>query len=257
MLCQYSVCTSFVPIQSNLYLYVPQILHQGCLAHGPWSCFVWLARSFCEISFLMERLTIWWQITTQSKPNLLLLSFRKISSDLQRNCNYIHFIPQVALARRQRRDLSIFKSSWHLPTCLPNTLIAQRQAGKLRIPIFIVFGLTRPEIEPESTAPVADALSIRPLIGNFLIITGENFSFFGLHLLLRTDSRNTGWNQHQFAAKTFSGGLQLLLGSYFPNTGWSEHQLYRTNLQFIWSLILVKTHRTRHRRSQKWKKGGD
>ena len=44
-------------------------------------------------------------------------------------------------------------------------LIAERQAGKLWIPIFIVFGLTRPGIEPESTASVADALSTRPLIG--------------------------------------------------------------------------------------------
>ena len=33
------------------------------------------------------------------------------------------------------------------------------------MPIFIVFGLTRPVIEPESTASVADALSTRPLIG--------------------------------------------------------------------------------------------
>ena len=31
-------------------------------------------------------------------------------------------------------------------------LIAERQAGKLWIPIFIVFGLTRPGIEWESTA---------------------------------------------------------------------------------------------------------
>ena len=31
-------------------------------------------------------------------------------------------------------------------------LIAERQAEKLRIPIFIVFGLTRPGIEPESTS---------------------------------------------------------------------------------------------------------
>ena len=30
---------------------------------------------------------------------------------------------------------------------------------------FIVFGLTRPGIEPVSTASVADALSTRPLIG--------------------------------------------------------------------------------------------
>ena len=44
-------------------------------------------------------------------------------------------------------------------------LIAERQAGKLWIPIFIVFGLTRPGIERESFASVADALSTRPLIG--------------------------------------------------------------------------------------------
>ena len=42
--------------------------------------------------------------------------------------------------------------------------IAERQARKLWIPIFIVFGLTLPGIEPESTASVADALSTRPLI---------------------------------------------------------------------------------------------
>ena len=36
---------------------------------------------------------------------------------------------------------------------------------KTLIPIFMAFGLTRPGIEPESTASVADALSTRPLIG--------------------------------------------------------------------------------------------
>ena len=43
-------------------------------------------------------------------------------------------------------------------------LNAERQAGKLWIPIFIVFGLTRLGIELESTVSVADALSTRPLI---------------------------------------------------------------------------------------------
>ena len=37
-------------------------------------------------------------------------------------------------------------------------LIAERQAGKLWIPIFAVFGMTRPGIEPKSTASVADAM---------------------------------------------------------------------------------------------------
>ena len=47
---------------------------QGCRARGPQakfgprSCFVWIARSFCEVNFLMERLTILWQIKKRSKP---------------------------------------------------------------------------------------------------------------------------------------------------------------------------------------------
>ena len=57
---------------------------------------------------------------------------------------------------------SVYHTRWRLHTV---PLIAERQAGKLRIPIFIVFGLTRPGIEPESTASVADALFTRPLIG--------------------------------------------------------------------------------------------
>ena len=57
---------------------------------------------------------------------------------------------------------SVYHTRWRLHTV---PLIAERQAGKLWIPIFIVFGLTRPGIEPVSTASVADALSTRPLIG--------------------------------------------------------------------------------------------
>ena len=70
-----------------------------------------------------------------------------------------------------------FRSSSQAATCPPvyhtrrrlHTVPfnAERQAGKLWIPIFIVFGLTRPGIEPESTASVADVLSTRPLIGWF------------------------------------------------------------------------------------------
>ena len=41
---------------------------------------------------------------------------------------------------------------------------AERQAGKQWIPIFLVLGLTRPGIEPETTISVADGLSTRPLI---------------------------------------------------------------------------------------------
>ena len=61
---------------------------------------------------------------------------------------------------------SVYHTRWRLHTV---PLIAERQAGKLWIPIFIVFGLTRPEIKPVSTASVADALSTRPLIGSFKV----------------------------------------------------------------------------------------
>ena len=51
-------------------------------------------------------------------------------------------------------------TQWRLCTLL---FIAERRAGIQRIPIFIVFGLARPRIEPESTALVLDVLSIRSL----------------------------------------------------------------------------------------------
>ena len=46
-------------------------------------------------------------------------------------------------------------------------LIAERQAGKLWISVFIVLGLIRTGIEPESIVSVADALSTWLLIGLF------------------------------------------------------------------------------------------
>ena len=88
----------------------------------------------------------------------------------------VHLYSLVALAGRQRRELSVFASNCHLPTCLPHTVeashcpcIAGRQAGKLSIPIFKVFGLTRPGSEPVSTVSVADALLTRPLISLILV----------------------------------------------------------------------------------------
>ena len=51
----------------------------------------------------------------------------------------------------------VYHTRWRLHTV---PLIAERQAGKLWIPIFIVFGLTQPGIEPESNASVANALSL-------------------------------------------------------------------------------------------------
>ena len=55
---------------------------------------------------------------------------------------------------------SAFHTRWRLHTV---PLIAERQAGKLLIPIFLVFGLTRRESNP-SLPLVPDALSTRPLI---------------------------------------------------------------------------------------------
>ena len=56
----------------------------------------------------------------------------------------------------------VYHTRWRFHTV---PLFAERQAGKLWITILMVFGMTRPGIEPESTASVADALSTRPLIG--------------------------------------------------------------------------------------------
>ena len=87
------------------------------------------------------------------------------------NCNYILFTKLPWPGDSE----GTFRSSSQAATCPPVyhtrrrlhtvPLIAERQAGKLWIPIFIVFGLTRLGIEPESTASVADTLSTRPLIG--------------------------------------------------------------------------------------------
>ena len=55
----------------------------------------------------------------------------------------------------------VYHTRWRLHT-LP--LITERQTGKLSIPLFVVFGLTRPKIETESSVSGAYDLSIRPLI---------------------------------------------------------------------------------------------
>ena len=87
------------------------------------------------------------------------------------NCNYTLFTKLHWPGDSE----GTFRSSSQTATCPPVyhtrwrlhnlRLIAERQAGKLLIPIFIVFGLTRLETEPKSTVSVADALSTRPLIG--------------------------------------------------------------------------------------------
>ena len=93
------------------------------------------------------------------------------------DCNYILFtkLPWPGDSEGTFRSSSqaatcpsVYHTRWRLHTVPFN---AERQAGELWIPIFIVFGLTRPGIEPESTASVADALSTRPLIGNSTLVT--------------------------------------------------------------------------------------
>ena len=66
-----------------------------------------------------------------------------------------------------RGSLSLFVGGpvhmwWRLHTV---PLIAESQAEKLWIPIFLVFSLTLLGINHESTASVADAISTQPLIG--------------------------------------------------------------------------------------------
>ena len=80
----------------------------------------------------------------------------------------LHFIHQVALARRQRRDLyglRVKLPAAHLSITLggsstPSLLLLNvKQGRKLLTPSFIVFGLTRLEIEPVFTISAADGLS--------------------------------------------------------------------------------------------------
>ena len=91
----------------------------------------------------------------------LMVIENKSSEGILRNCN-------IALNKRQRRNLTVFESSYHLPTAHGGALtlsvfIAEHQAGKVSIPLFMDFGLIRPGIEHKSTVLVADDLSTRPL----------------------------------------------------------------------------------------------
>ena len=82
---------------------------------------------------------------------------------------YIFFMHPVALAETAKGSFgvqvklpSLYHTRWRFHTVPFN---AERQAGKLWIPIFLVFGLTQLEIKPRSIISVADAPSVWPLIG--------------------------------------------------------------------------------------------
>ena len=102
-----------------------------------------------------------------------MLTFQRYTTLITRlcNCSYILF---TKLPRPWDSKVT-FRSSSQAATCPPVyhtrwrlhavPLIAERQASKVWIPIFKVFGLTRPGNEPKSTVSAANALSTRPLIG--------------------------------------------------------------------------------------------
>ena len=112
--------------------------------------------------------------------------YRRVSTKQSNNCNcnrnYILFTKLPWPGDSE----GTFRSSSQAATCPPVDhtqrrlhtvpLIAERQAGKLWIPIFIVFGMTRPRIEPESTVSVADALSTRSKYINKILIDVYIFS---------------------------------------------------------------------------------
>ena len=84
-------------------------------------------------------------------------------------------------------------STTHYGVFTLSSFVAERQARKQRIPIFIVFGLARPEIEPKSNVSVTDA---RSLIGEY---------FFFLHpkkISLANSHHNTlNWPYVMFFCK--------------------------------------------------------
>ena len=101
------------------------------------------------------------------------------------------------MARRQRRDLSVFESSCHLPTCLPHTVKASRCSFNCwtssREAVNSNFYWTRPGIEPESTASVADALSTRPLIGEW---TTHHWFLFCMENLTDENESLSRWREY-------------------------------------------------------------
>ena len=103
------------------------------------------------------------------------------------DCNYILFnkLPWPGDCKGTSRFSSqaatsppVYHTRWRLHTV---PVIAERQAGKLWILNFAVFGLIRPEMEPGSTASEADALSTRPL--NVFFFFGD-FCFVMKYLVL-------------------------------------------------------------------------
>ena len=76
---------------------------------------------------------------------------------------------EIALDKNGKGTISVFESSCHQLTTHGGgftlfLFIGKRQARKLQISIFLIFGSALLGIEPKSAVSVADALSTQPLI---------------------------------------------------------------------------------------------
>ena len=100
----------------------------------------------------------------------------KVWSDC--NCNYILFT-NLFWPGDSEETFRSSESSCHLPTGLPHTVKTLHSPfrwktwnGEVMKPMFKVFGLTRPGIEPKPTVSAAGVLSIQPL--NQTLLTTKN-----------------------------------------------------------------------------------
>ena len=127
---------------------------------------------------------------------------------------------------------------WKLHTV---PLIAERQAGKLWTPMFLVFGLIWPGIEPESTVLVEEALSTRPQIGYInvqLIINSVNFEVSTLSGRLNR-WQLVAWLEVQVQQNLI---LKIMTKTSFFKTRLSPiyRQLNFLNLSSIFELEVIK-----------------
>ena len=159
-------------------------------------------------------------VIVQMQPKKLLqtklcchVRYNKLSNVHNCNCNYILFtkLPWPGDSEGTFRSSSqaatcpsVYHTRWRLHSV---PLIAERQARKLWIPIFIVFGLTRPGIELVSTASVADVLSTRPLIGSYL--RGSTFCSFKVTRPILKQQKTNKTDTKYWGAKLKTGIDQL------------------------------------------------
>ena len=113
----------------------------------------------------------------------------------------------VTWVRRQRRDMLVFESRCHLSTThgggfTLHLFNAERYARKLWVPIFIVFGLMRLGIEPNSTVSIADA------VPNYTSLNGKTSPE---KKSVNEDSADSA-TKHQYSFLAFIISKQLVFG---------------------------------------------